>query len=57
MSNAKAQRRTKFENVFTVIRDELIDHFVAEGMPPEAVDWYRKVRFLPIAPKSNLIDI
>jgi farnesyl diphosphate synthase len=40
----KAARRTKFAGVFSKIRDELIDHFAGEGMPQEAVEWYRNVR-------------
>ena len=40
----KAARRAKFEVVFSKIRDELIDHFAGEGMPQEAVEWYRNVR-------------
>lgn len=40
----KAARRAKFEAVFVKIRDELIEHFSGEGMPQEAVEWYRNVR-------------
>lgn len=40
---AKAERRTKFEGVFAKIRDELVADFAGEGMPEEAVDWYRNV--------------
>jgi hypothetical protein len=39
----KASRKNKFETVFVVIRDELIDHFEAQGMPNDAVEWYRRV--------------
>lgn len=45
MSNAKAARRARFEGVFTLIRDELITYCQNEGMPPEALEWYGKVRF------------
>lgn len=45
-AEAKAARRTKFEGVFAKIRDELIEHFEGEGMPAEAVEWYRNVRFV-----------
>lgn len=41
---AKAERRAKFEGVFVKIRDELVEHFAGEGMPEEAVEWYRNVR-------------
>jgi len=45
MSSAetKAARRAKFEAVFDKIRDELIEHFAAQGMPNEAIEWYRNV--------------
>ena len=45
MATAKAARRAKFEDVFSKIRDELIEHFAGEGMPQDAVEWYRNVRF------------
>ena len=44
MATIKAARRAKFEAVFLKIRDELIEHFAGEGMPQEAVEWYRNVR-------------
>jgi farnesyl diphosphate synthase len=44
MATAKAERRAKFEAVFSKIRDELIEHFSGEGMPQEAIEWYRNVR-------------
>ena len=44
MATAKAARRAKFEAVFSKIRDELVEHFAGEGMPQEAVEWYRNVR-------------
>jgi len=40
----KASRRAKFEGVFAKIRDELIKHFAGQGMPQDAVEWYRNVR-------------
>lgn len=40
---AKAARRAKFEGVYDKIRDELIEHFAAQKMPTEAVEWYRNV--------------
>ncbi|PPR04308.1 hypothetical protein CVT24_013381 [Panaeolus cyanescens] len=42
MSSDKALRRQKFEAVFDKIRDELIEHFKGEGMPAEAVEWYKE---------------
>jgi hypothetical protein len=46
MSTDKSLRRKKFEDVFEVIRDELITHFAGEGMPKDAVEWYRRVSVL-----------
>ncbi|KAF6756528.1 isoprenoid synthase domain-containing protein [Ephemerocybe angulata] len=37
----KAARRAKFEQAFEKIRDELIEHVKGEGMPDEAVEWYK----------------
>lgn len=42
-ADAKAQKRAKFEAVFPVLRDELLAHFAAEGMPEDAKKWYTKV--------------
>ncbi|KAG6833026.1 hypothetical protein H0H87_012285 [Tephrocybe sp. NHM501043] len=39
--SSKAARRGKFEGVFDVIRDELVDHCKKEGLPTEALEWYR----------------
>ena len=36
--------RQRFEDVFPRIRSELIDHFTAQGMPKEAIQWYTNVR-------------
>ncbi|OSX66617.1 hypothetical protein POSPLADRAFT_1043994 [Postia placenta MAD-698-R-SB12] len=41
-ADAKAQKRAKFEAVFPVLRDELLAHFAAEGMPEDAKKWYTK---------------
>ena len=43
MADLKAQKRQKFEHAFEVIRDELLEHFTANGMPKDAQEWYRKV--------------
>jgi len=40
--DAKALKRQKFEDVFAIIREELLAHFVGEGMPKDAADWYRR---------------
>ncbi|KAF5381791.1 hypothetical protein D9615_005497 [Tricholomella constricta] len=42
MSSDKAARRAKFEAVFDDIREELVDHCKKEGLPTEALEWYRK---------------
>lgn len=42
-STTKAAKRAKFEAVFTVIRNELVDYFKAQGMPKDAVDWFQNV--------------
>ncbi|EIW53149.1 farnesyl-diphosphate synthase [Trametes versicolor FP-101664 SS1] len=42
MADAKAQKRQKFEDVFAVLRDELLAYLRQEGMPQDAVDWYRR---------------
>ncbi|KAL1937289.1 hypothetical protein VTO73DRAFT_13853 [Trametes versicolor] len=42
MADAKAQKRQKFEDVFAVFRDELLAYLRQEGMPQDAVDWYRR---------------
>ena len=52
MATLKAARRAKFEAVFVKIRDELIEHFSGEGMPQEAVEWYRNVRGLVVVVPS-----
>ena len=43
-AEAKAARRIKFNGVFIKIRDELVEHLAGEGMPAEAIEWYRNVR-------------
>ena len=50
MADIKKARREKFENVFEKIRDELVNHLKGEGMPDEAVEWYRQVSFPPKSP-------
>ncbi|TCD66800.1 Farnesyl pyrophosphate synthetase [Steccherinum ochraceum] len=41
--SSKAQQRAKFEQVFTVIRDELVAHHAAAGMPKEATEYFKQV--------------
>lgn len=40
---AKAAARAKFEGVFDKIADELLAYLKGEGMPADAVEWYKKV--------------
>lgn len=42
-TDKKKAARARFENVFTVIRKELLDHFKAEGLPADAAHWYERV--------------
>ncbi|KAH9850535.1 farnesyl-diphosphate synthase [Lenzites betulinus] len=42
MADAKAQKRARFEGVFNTLRDELLAYLRQEGMPQDAVDWYRR---------------
>lgn len=41
-SEAKQLARQKFEGAWEVIRDELIAHFEAQGMPVDAKEWYKR---------------
>lgn len=41
--DAKKLARQKFEGAWEVIRDELIAHFEAQGMPVDAKEWYKRV--------------
>ncbi|KZP19029.1 terpenoid synthase [Athelia psychrophila] len=40
--DAKKLARQKFEGAWEVIRDELIAHFEAQGMPVDAKEWYKR---------------
>lgn len=42
----KALQRQKFQDVFNVIRDELVAYVKAQGMPEDAAVWLSKVSFL-----------
>lgn len=43
MADAKAQKRAKFEHVFTAIRDELVEYVRSQGMPKDALEWFSRV--------------
>jgi len=55
-ADLKAQKRQKFEHVYTVIREELLAHFDGEGMPKDASEWYRAVSTIPKSMISNSGD-
>ncbi|KIP02772.1 hypothetical protein PHLGIDRAFT_32072 [Phlebiopsis gigantea 11061_1 CR5-6] len=40
--SSKAEKRARFDHVFEVIRDELVEYFKAQGMPQDATEWYIK---------------
>ncbi len=40
----KAAARKRFESVYTVVRDDLLDDFRKHNMPEEVIDYYRRVR-------------
>ncbi|KAJ7283194.1 isoprenoid synthase domain-containing protein [Mycena rebaudengoi] len=39
--DAKAAKRWRFEQAWESIRRELVEHVAGEGMPKDAVEWYR----------------
>jgi hypothetical protein len=44
--DAKAAKRWRFEQAWESIRRELVEHVAGEGMPKDAVEWYRNVSAL-----------
>ncbi|KAI0683567.1 farnesyl-diphosphate synthase [Cytidiella melzeri] len=42
MSDAKALKRTKFQDVFNVIRDEVLEYVKAQNVPQDALEWFHK---------------
>ena len=44
MADAKAQKRQKFDAVYPILRDELLAYMKQEGMPEDAISWYKRVR-------------
>ena len=53
-SEAKKAARASFEAVYEKIRNELVDHLAKNGMPTEAVEWYRSVR--PPRSSQNILQ-
>ncbi len=47
MADAKAQKRQKFEDAFSKLREELLDYLRQEGMPEDVVNWFQRVRPSP----------
>lgn len=43
-ADVKAQKRAKFEHVFNVIREELVEYVKAQGIPQDATGWFTRVR-------------
>lgn len=41
-SSAKLAARKRFEAVFPLLVEELVDYLKSEGMPTEAQEWYRR---------------
>ena len=42
-SSDGVSRRAKFEGVFELIRNELLEYFATQGMPEDAIAWYKRV--------------
>jgi hypothetical protein len=47
----KAAKRARFEGVFDTIAEELLAYLKGEGMPAEAIEWYKKVG--AVTPENN----
>jgi hypothetical protein len=43
MSDTKALKRTKFQDVFNTIRDEVLEYTRAQNVPQDALQWFHKV--------------
>lgn len=39
-----ALKRQMFEQVYTELRDELVEYVARQGMPGDATEWFSKVR-------------
>ena len=50
--DTKETMRLRFERTFVTICTELLAHFTEHGMPPDAVNWYRRVSLLPYIAQS-----
>jgi farnesyl diphosphate synthase len=44
LKDKKAAARKRFEAVYTVVRDDLLEDFRKHNMPKEAIEYYRRVR-------------
>ena len=45
MLTAEVARRAKFEAIFDIIRDELMESCKKRGIPAEAMEWFRQVPY------------
>lgn len=52
----KAVRRTRFEQVYAKVADELVQEIRKEGIPEEVLAWYRKV-FLMFHQRWTFTDV
>lgn len=52
----KAAARKRFEEVYTIVRDDLLADFRKHNMPEESIEYYRRVRhsriYATLAPLS-----
>lgn len=55
--STKAEKRAKFEAVWTIIEEELVANMVKENMPEDAKQWYRRVRYPLSIPSTPSIFI
>jgi len=55
--DAKALARKKFEDVWEVIRVELLAHFEVQGMPIDAREWYKRVSISEVSSIGLIIDM
>lgn len=44
VKDKKAAARERFEGVYTVVRDDLLEDFRKHNMPEEAIEYYQRVR-------------
>ncbi|KAK0234368.1 isoprenoid synthase domain-containing protein [Armillaria nabsnona] len=57
MVTDKAARRARFEGVWKVIKQELLDSIIGEGMPKDAIEWYESVSGGKLNRGMSVVDI